>query len=601
MGQDKDQRATAGPTRRDSARRRAAGLARGGIVIGALWVAVASPAMGQASIEYTPSGHFLSTTGVGGFPTKSGAFGLAPAQSDGLSVVLSVEHSITRRPDPTHPGFDLVETVHDHTFTISSVAAGVAFPFTQTLTVSVPVLTIGPVGAWQATSGTPFGSAAGHLYDCTQQSPCGVSRGAIGPRYLVLAPLPIEFDVTDTLTTAGNGAGAPGDSVIDVTNTATLSLQLPAGVTFTLASGTLADDPAALPLVSGVPEPATATAMLWMAGLAGAGLLRRRGRGEPGSRGRSSTPASGGAGHSWVGAGIALLVPIAVAAWPGPARAFNIGTNYFAYDHGAWRGGDAKSSTTLTQLALDSGPMQTGSWDWQARSEVDLASGTLRVFDSSDTRGSGLPSSDAPALNDGWRSQSRANLSDSVTIFGPGGARITAPVTVTIGLHVDGSFAGHYAAMSETALLRADLGTSQVRYDWAGDRPVGSAAPLATVVTSGTVTGISADPAGLQTLLSVTTTVSPSFPTVLIFGQLDSYAEAGDSGIGAVDFAHTARLSIELPQDYSYVSGSGVLLTAAVPEPTTALLLAAGLLVVGRRASRAVSRPATRDATDPQV
>lgn len=56
------------------------------------------------------------------------------------------------------------------------------------------------------------------------------------------------------------------------------------------------------------------------------------------------------------------------------------------------------------------------------------------------------------------------------------------------------------------------------------------------------------------------------------------------------DFGNSARLSFELPPDVSFTSASGVLLTAAVPEPATYGMLALGLAVVGwarrRRSTR---------------
>ena len=47
------------------------------------------------------------------------------------------------------------------------------------------------------------------------------------------------------------------------------------------------------------------------------------------------------------------------------------------------------------------------------------------------------------------------------------------------------------------------------------------------------------------------------------------------------DFGNSAHLRFELPPDVSFTSGSGVLLTSAVPEPGSQALLLAGLVVVG--------------------
>jgi hypothetical protein len=58
----------------------------------------------------------------------------------------------------------------------------------------------------------------------------------------------------------------------------------------------------------------------------------------------------------------------------------------------------------------------------------------------------------------------------------------------------------------------------------------------------------------------------------------------GVSGAANDDFSHTAMISLSLPQGVSYTSDSGVFLTqsgAAVPEPSTVWLGAAGIAFVG--------------------
>ena len=57
------------------------------------------------------------------------------------------------------------------------------------------------------------------------------------------------------------------------------------------------------------------------------------------------------------------------------------------------------------------------------------------------------------------------------------------------------------------------------------------------------------------------------------------------------DFGNSAHLRFDLPPDVSFTSGSGVLLTAAVPEPGSGALLLAGLLTVGLVARRRMSQP----------
>ncbi len=224
------------------------------------------PPPGAVTVSITIDGTFSGSTSQGSTGFELNAFGLFTGAY------------LKRQADKSHPGMDLVSVLHDGVTTSFAVAAGVAFPFTQTLSLSAPVATL---GAWseRPLPSIVLGNGVGNG-GCTFINPCGVRLLPwVGP--VLSTPAPIAFDVVDTLVHAGNGAGAPGESVIDQMNTARLSVQTPAGVYFALSSGALADDAAAMARyldTPAVPEPASA--LMSLAGLAVllARVLRRRRR-----------------------------------------------------------------------------------------------------------------------------------------------------------------------------------------------------------------------------------------------------------------------------------------------------------------------------------
>ena len=211
-----------------------------------LGVAASSPVpAGLVTVSITIDGSFSGATSQGSTGFELNAFGKFSGAY------------LQRKADPLHPGMDTVTLQHDAALSSFSVAAGITFPFSQTLSLSAPASSLGtfapaPLGSLTLGNGNP---ATG----CTVEHPCGVmARGIAG--VATTKPLPIEFAVVDTLTIAGTGTGAAGESVIDQMNTATLSVQTPAGVYFLLSSGALTDDPASLVRLAAtppVPEPAT--------------------------------------------------------------------------------------------------------------------------------------------------------------------------------------------------------------------------------------------------------------------------------------------------------------------------------------------------------
>jgi hypothetical protein len=63
---------------------------------------------------------------------------------------------------------------------------------------------------------------------------------------------------------------------------------------------------------------------------------------------------------------------------------------------------------------------------------------------------------------------------------------------------------------------------------------------------------------------------------VYVYGSLSVFAEGG----AVADFSHTARFNWALPEGVTVTSASGQFMTSAVPEPTSAALMLAGLAVL---------------------
>jgi hypothetical protein len=178
-----------------------------------------------------------------------------------------------------------------------------------------------------------------------------------------------------------------------------------------------------------------------------------------------------------------------------------------------------------------------------------------------------------------------ALIQDTVTIGGPGAM---APATVK--LQFDGVFnmtgssglgeirispfleLGGYGALSAgvdrlynpSGISNGGVAQDQVSSEFVGTPGAGSFLNTSLTFVDG---------------LLVLTTMVPTNQAITLNMQLDLVFDQLTPGVrAAADFSHTATLSIELPQGYTYTSGSGVLLTAsAVPEPGAFGLMALGL------------------------
>lgn len=220
------------------------------------------PTVTQIGLTLTVEGDFAGSASQGWLTMT---FYTATGQSAFLQL--------SRRPDPVHPGFDEFMSWSNVALppAISLVPAGVPRHFSETLALAVPltavpaasqILHTGPISQRPQT-GDP---------DCSGLRGCARMLSALDG-----TPAPTLAFSIDITASSTSGRGMPlGDSLVDLTHTATLGIEVPDGTYFLLTSGTLADDPksayAILPVVA-VPEPSDA--LLLLAGLGA--LLARRG------------------------------------------------------------------------------------------------------------------------------------------------------------------------------------------------------------------------------------------------------------------------------------------------------------------------------------
>lgn len=636
-----------------------------------------SVARAQASIEYTLTGHHVSTTGAVLSPFKHAAFALAPlAQADSVSLVLPGGHALTsvkydtaagttgwkadalalpgggvfeseavlsyqdavllgvttagapppgavtvsitidgtfsgatsqgstgfelnafglftgaylqRQADKSHPGMDTVSVLHDGVTTSFAVAAGAAFPFSQTLSLSAPLATLGswsPPPLHVVTLGNGAGTGG-----CTAIHPCG--RRAmpwVGP--VLTTPPPIVFDVVDTLVHAGNGAGAPGESVIDQMNTARLSVQTPAGVYFALSSGALADDAAAMDRYldpPAVPEPSST--LLILAGLSVLLALAQRRR-------RQAL------------AGL-LLVGITVGAGAQPSfttqayfagslhtRTVNEASSVSAVFHERW---EPPPPTPPGEPPPPWPVHPSYRFDAEAHASGGIVAASPVFKLDATFRGGFLMFDKAPDIPFGSTptAQARVSLHDSIVptdpTLPPG-----APVTFKLKFALTGTIdpgplcAGPCVALDFAHSVGGLTATAQTAgfYDFRG---FGAGASLWEPELPG-LNGVAQD-----FDLNFYAHIRANRDEALALGLL---AHPGTyNSEGSIDFSHTVRLTglsardakgADLP-GFRLTSADGFAYAAAVPEPAVAVLLPAGWMLV--LAATAVRRTRRFDA-----
>lgn len=163
---------------------------------------------------------------------------------------------LSRNPDPLNPGLDFYKTWNDLSMPPVSVLIGTGTTqhFSETLSLTLPITAL-PASGVVIVPGLPSIGGPPHA-GCTQAHPCATMVTQFN---LPVPTLDFEFEMS---LSSGSGHGAQlGESLLDLTHTATLDVQSPAGTYFLLTSGGLATDPQSafnvLPVVA-VPEPSGA-------------------------------------------------------------------------------------------------------------------------------------------------------------------------------------------------------------------------------------------------------------------------------------------------------------------------------------------------------
>jgi hypothetical protein len=189
----------------------------------------------------------------------------------------------------------------------------------------------------------------------------------------------------------------------------------------------------------------------------------------------------------------------------------------------------------------------------------------------------------ASAMNAGFSdSRASAQLRDSVTFHVPGATPETlTPVVVelqlngSINLFQSAGYLYNFIIQASSGPWGGGVGWTTQFYDSPTDprKYVGWA-----------VSGGAGEPFGWASwdLLAGTATSKHFRGVLMVPGDNKTFDIQTNFQLGCAmstscDFANSAHLRFELPAGVSFTSGSGLLLTAAVPEPASAALLLAGL------------------------
>jgi len=282
--------------------------------------------------------------------------------------------------------------------------------------------------------------------------------------------------------------------------------------------------------------------------------------------------------------GIAGLVPVVVAAilaLPGSAAAEATAkvfeskpgvSGLFFLDEETVSAGRAQAENTRTLTSL------FGTSTWDASAYASTTSGAIGA----------AARSMATGRQPGASASAQGIISEELTFFGGTRGR---DIDFTLGVVGDFRSAGP-SKMSAVAQLGVDESkTSKVTFLWVNT----STQPLPFVNTVGNVRVDSREPGRMIATLTVRHFVLPGVP-FNVEAFLGVTAEAAFNDVAQANFGHTAVLSFDVPEGWTFTSSSGDFLSAPatlVPEPSSLwLMLAGGLVGAWRwRAKRVVSRP----------
>ena len=231
---------------------------------------------------------------------------------------------------------------------------------------------------------------------------------------------------------------------------------------------------------------------------------------------------------------------------------------------------EAENTRTVTSLS--------GTSTWDASSYASTTSGAIGAAARSIATGRHIgPSASAQGI-----------ISEDLTFFGGTRGR---EIDFTLGVIGDFRSAGP-SKMYAVAQLGVDHSkTSKVSFLWVNT----PTQPRPFVNTVGNVRVNSQEPGNMSALLTVRYFVQPGRP-LNVQASLDVSAEAAFNDVAQANFGHTAVVSFDVPEGWTFTSSSGDFLSAPatlVPEPSSlGLMLAGGLVGAWRwRSTRTVTRP----------
>lgn len=196
--------------------------------------------------------------------------------------------------------------------------------------------------------------------------------------------------------------------------------------------------------------------------------------------------------------------------------------------------------------------------------------------------------------------RAKATAVDVITVEGPG----TDPIPATFEMLIDGDLlppslaAGTATAFaSVSATLGVNGSSESALLQWLRGYDAAGIVSRDTLTGTGDWNGAFASDGAshFDLLLAYTASIVPGTPFDFSAELQAFVGSIGTLGSDVVsDFGNTARISIVLPEAYSFTSESGVLLAGPIPEPGTWAMFATGLgcLALGMRRRRpAPARP----------
>ena len=348
--------------------------------------------------------------------------------------------------------------------------------------------------------------------------------------------------------------GINDHAVANFGHTMQLAIALPDGLSYTSASGDFMVEAQPLP----VPEPSGW--LLWLAGLVA--VLRSGWRHSRSTQGGLKASKGAWQVSTTSVAAAGLMLPMLATA--GASTVTHIDFIGSA-GHGV-ASGQAEVTRELTGTAASVEPGLAGEWYSLGHAHANDQTGVLGATSLMHLRGNARHA--APPMG------SSASISGTLHFTGTRGG------LVTLSMDVFGAFGiqlPYENNVTTAGFINFGSSHAGVEYQWRGP----AVSSLVAVTTEGDVHVASQHPAGLAAQLHVSQFMDPGDTMGVSAGLNTAIWRAASGAAVVVDFGHTARISLQLPEglELAPVAG-GFLQLAPVPEPATWAMLAGGLFLL---------------------